>query len=136
MNFWQKHSRLTVNLNCCYKTFHCVKCVRIRSYSCPHFPVLGTMQENADQNISEYGHFQRSVYFNIFFNCKNSFFSCWFMYFVCCFNSFKVLINLESYKDTLHEKWSFPLRIFSVNVTKSAIKLHLMDQNFALSSSS
>ena len=33
---------------------HCVKSVRIRSYSGPHFPAFGL-------NISEYGHFLRSV---------------------------------------------------------------------------
>ena len=52
---------------------HCVKCVRIRSYSGPHFPAFGLnserygvsllysvqMRENADQNNSEYGHFSR-----------------------------------------------------------------------------
>ena len=49
---------------------HCVKSVRIRSYSGPHFPAFGLnterygisphsvrMRENADQNNSEYGHF-------------------------------------------------------------------------------
>ena len=44
---------------------HCVKCVRIRSYSGPHFSAFGLnterysvrMRENADQNNSEYGHF-------------------------------------------------------------------------------
>ena len=52
---------------------HCVKSVRVRSYSGPHFPafVLNTeryrvspysvqMCEIADQNKSEYGHFSRS----------------------------------------------------------------------------
>ena len=33
---------------------HCVKSVRIRSYSGPHFPAFGL---NTDQNNSEYGHF-------------------------------------------------------------------------------
>ena len=37
---------------------HCVKSVRIRSYS---GPFLVRMQENTDQNNSEYGHFSRSV---------------------------------------------------------------------------
>ena len=32
-----------------YDIDHCVKSVRIRSYSCPHF------RENADQNNYEYG---------------------------------------------------------------------------------
>ena len=53
---------------------HCVKSVCIRSYCGLHFPAfrLNTekysvsshsvqMQENTDQNISEYGHFLRSV---------------------------------------------------------------------------
>ena len=35
----------------------CVKHVRIRSYSGPHFPAFGL---NTDQNNSEYGHFLRS----------------------------------------------------------------------------
>ena len=58
----------------CYAdTSNCVKCVRIRSYSGPHFPAfrLNTeiwrissysvrMRESADQSNSEYGHFLRS----------------------------------------------------------------------------
>ena len=49
---------------------HCVKSVRIMSYSGPHFPAFGLnteryfvtpysvlMRENTDQNISEYGLF-------------------------------------------------------------------------------
>ena len=49
---------------------HCLKSVRIRSHSGPHFPVFGLnrerdrispysvrMRENADQNNSEHGHF-------------------------------------------------------------------------------
>ena len=35
----------------------CVKSVRIRSYSGPHFPHLDWIRENADQNKSKYGHF-------------------------------------------------------------------------------
>ena len=38
--------------------FHCVKSVRIRSYSGPYSV---RMQENTDQNNSEYGHFSHSV---------------------------------------------------------------------------
>ena len=37
---------------------HCVKSVRIWSYSAPYFPAFGL---NADQNTSEYGHFLRST---------------------------------------------------------------------------
>ena len=50
---------------------HCVKNVRIRSYSDPHFPafrlnterysVFSTDGGNADQNNSEYRHFSRSA---------------------------------------------------------------------------
>ena len=48
---------------------HCVKSVRIRSYSSPYFPSFGLntersvsphsvrMQRNTDQNNSEYGHY-------------------------------------------------------------------------------
>ena len=52
---------------------HCVKSVRIQSYSSPHFPASDwyweirsislysvRMRENADQNNSKYGHFLRS----------------------------------------------------------------------------
>ena len=60
---------------------HCVKCVRIRSYSGPQFPAFGLnserygvsllysvqMRENADQNNSEYGHFSRSGLYAIVF---------------------------------------------------------------------
>ena len=44
---------------------HCVKIVLNRSCSGLHFPAFELYsvqkQENADQNISEYGHFLRSV---------------------------------------------------------------------------
>ena len=48
---------------------HCVKGVRIWSYSGPHFPAFGQsispysvrMRENTDQNNSEYGHCLPSV---------------------------------------------------------------------------
>ena len=51
---------------------HCVKSVRIRSFSGPHFPAFGLnterysvhMRENTYQKNSEYGHFSRSYYFN------------------------------------------------------------------------
>ena len=53
---------------------HCVKSVRIRSFSGPHFPAFGLnkeeilrispysvrIRENTDQKNSEYGHFSRS----------------------------------------------------------------------------
>ena len=51
--------------------FHCVKSVRIRSFSGPHFPAFGLntpylsllvqKRENTDQKISKYGHFSRCV---------------------------------------------------------------------------
>ena len=40
------------------KAFHCVKSVRIWSYSVPYSV---RMRENMNQNNSEYGHFSRSV---------------------------------------------------------------------------
>ena len=54
---------------------HCVKSVRIRSYSCQYFPAFGLYMgrdtaylsvfspnaENTDQNNSEYWHFLRNV---------------------------------------------------------------------------
>ena len=43
-----------------YTTNHCVKSVRIRSYSGPHFPAFGL----TDHKISEYGHFSRSEYYH------------------------------------------------------------------------
>ena len=45
--------------------YYCMKNVRIRSYSGPHFPAFGLnihITENADQNNSQYGHFLRSVF--------------------------------------------------------------------------
>ena len=64
---------------------HCVKSVRIRSYSGPHIPAFGLnteteygetlrislysvqMRENADQNNCEYGHFSRiGIYSNTY----------------------------------------------------------------------
>ena len=52
----------------CLHLFLCVKNVRIRSYSGPHFYTFGqnteryVMRENADQNNSECGPLLRSVY--------------------------------------------------------------------------
>ena len=40
-----------------YGAVHCVKSVRIWSYSSPYFSAFGL---NTDQNNSEYGHFLRS----------------------------------------------------------------------------
>ena len=49
------------------KPSHCVKSVRIRSYSSPYFlrisPYSVRMRDNTDENNSEYGHFSRSEYF-------------------------------------------------------------------------
>ena len=69
--------KLILNLNNAKKKellrTHCVKSVRIRSYSGPYFPAFRLktdilcispysvrMQENTDQNNFEYGHFSRS----------------------------------------------------------------------------
>ena len=46
------------------RNVHCVKSVRIWSYSGPYFPAFGL---NTDQNNSEYGHFSRSDSNNRFF---------------------------------------------------------------------
>ena len=46
------------------KDVHCVKSVRIRSYSGPYFPAFGL---NTDQYNSEYGHFLRSSCYRIKF---------------------------------------------------------------------
>ena len=47
-------------------TEHCVKSVRIQSFSGPHFPYSVQMRENTEQKNSEYGHFLCSrSYFNI-----------------------------------------------------------------------
>ena len=57
----------TDNTSFCLFSYHshCVKCVRIRSYSGPYFPTFGNTDsvrvwENTDQSNSEYGHFLRS----------------------------------------------------------------------------
>ena len=56
------------------ESHHCVKSVRIRNYSGPHFPAFGPnmesrispysvrMREKTNQNNSEYGHFLRGEY--------------------------------------------------------------------------
>ena len=50
-----------IDLSNCIKKIHCVKSVRIWSYSGPDFPAFGSvrMQKNADQNNSEYEHFMQ-----------------------------------------------------------------------------
>ena len=47
---------------------HCVKSIRIRSYSGPHFPTFGL---NTDQNNYEYGHFLRSNEHSAIINPKS-----------------------------------------------------------------
>ena len=44
---------------CCIFHSHCVKSVRMRSYSGPHFPAFGL---NTHQNNSEYGRFLRTKF--------------------------------------------------------------------------
>ena len=48
----------TLALDVLNRQLHCVKSVRIRSYSDPYSV---RMRENTDHNNSEYGHFLRSV---------------------------------------------------------------------------
>ena len=57
----------------CY--MHCVKSVRIRSFSGPCFPAFGL---NADQKISEYGHFSPSDALQKLQKSKNIELFCWF----------------------------------------------------------
>ena len=45
-----------------YNHYHCVKSVRIWTYSRPEFPAFGL---NTDQNNSKYGQFKRGVFFAI-----------------------------------------------------------------------
>ena len=58
-----------INEKAIYSSLHCVKNIRIRSYSSPHFPAFGLNTE--EQNNSEYEHFLRSVELN---KHKRSFF--------------------------------------------------------------
>ena len=75
--------------------YHCLKCVRIRSFSDPYFPAFGLNTEmhsdgiqgdtpylsvfilnagkSTDQKNSEYGHFLRSVWQSLFANIINGF---------------------------------------------------------------
>ena len=127
----------------------CVKSVRIRSYFGPHFTVFGLnrespysvrIRENADQNNSEYRHFSRSVVCLFFLICS---LTVLLLKIVSLFTLFKIVgsfrtsiaklignitVNVKVWryseklpcKSLLHKKWSFPLRISLVNVTKSA----------------
>ena len=73
LSFCQKtcKSLKLVSIDTHLSFWHCVKSVRVRSYSGPCFPAFrlnksifscsGQMRENADQNNFEYGHFSRSV---------------------------------------------------------------------------
>ena len=49
---------LSIHFGIMTLVIHCVKSVRIRSYSGPYFPPF---RLNTDQNNSEYGHFLRSA---------------------------------------------------------------------------
>ena len=72
MRFYRKDAIKTSSNNQVYENaddtkvddIHCVKSVRIPSYSGPHFPIFGLNTErygvNAGQNDPEYGHFSRS----------------------------------------------------------------------------
>ena len=82
--------------------YHCVKSVRIRSYSGPYFPTFGLntdrysvsvrMRENMDQNNSEYEHFLRSVY--------------------VCFREI-----VETWNNMICEKMFFEFSIFSISTS-------------------
>ena len=63
-NFWglDEKPQFRLILACEYHNHHCVKSVRIRSYSGPYFPAFGL---NTLQNNSEYGHFSRSAFWPI-----------------------------------------------------------------------
>ena len=54
-----------------YKLIHCVKRVRVRSYSGPHFPAFGLNTERYylsvfSPNAGKYGHFLRNNYYYFF----------------------------------------------------------------------
>ena len=69
-----------------FSVLHCIKSVRIWSYSGPHFsrifrhseylsvfsPNAGKCGKNADQNNSEYGHFLRGAYSTLLFSRKEN----------------------------------------------------------------
>ena len=71
----------------------------LRKYS-----YLVRIQENTDQKNSVYGHFSRSIRMGPQLSA------------LFIFHSLKLKTDLS-----LHKKWSFPLRISSVNVTKCHI---------------
>ena len=54
----EKSTKCWFYVKICDKSIHCVKSVRIWSYSGPYFPAF-ELRENMDQNNSEYGHFSR-----------------------------------------------------------------------------
>ena len=64
-----KNDRSLKVLNIGYVEYHCIKSVRIQSYSGPYFPPFGLrispysfrIWENPHQNNFEYGHFSRSL---------------------------------------------------------------------------
>ena len=69
----QKISVFFLITNWLFKHFHCVKSVRIGSFSGPYFPAFGLiterywvmrirMRDNMEQNNSEYGHFLHIVW--------------------------------------------------------------------------
>ena len=99
-----KYCCKALHLRCCWwswlRLYHCLKSVRIRRYSGPHFPAFGLnterysvspysvrMQKNVDHNNSEYGHFSRSVLFACFTFLYVAIFS-------CC--TFLILKNIEN----------------------------------------
>ena len=95
----------------------------------------GKCGKNADQNNSEYGHFLRSVHnkdskFNFTFLTNNHFSKqdmpstirevfliWWFLNFLKRFST----QGKRTISFILHKKWSFPLKISSVNVINSAV---------------
>ena len=56
----KKNYKKCNNINHIFPNYHCVKRVRIRSYSGPYFPVFGL---NTDQNNPKYEYFLCSVFF-------------------------------------------------------------------------
>ena len=78
---WSVKSRTIIDLLLVLGSLlHCVKSVRIRSFSGPYFPTFGL---NTDHKNSEYGHFLRGVTSHNFLLCHNFCRFFHFFFFLC-----------------------------------------------------
>ena len=98
-----------------WKYHYCVESTRIWSFSGLYFPAFGL---NTDQKNSEYGHFSCSAVIKGSIGLKTT-----------INKTFKNMSYKSLQKKKTKKNRSFPLRIYSVNVTKSTVFCGLLKKS-------